>query len=334
MKKARQKKKKIPISIAALSFIILFKIILIISTNADNSIINPLLACEHKTNIAIEKAFFSSYGLFDDISNLMWERISKRYKETSIYKYPSDPLRNIEDEQKWLNENLIPNFSCPHVERVGKGEGVKYICYPDRIVRTKEEVERKNRFDKVGDKGEADCLVYSIGCAGDFSFEYALAERYDKQCEIHVFDPANWERKEDVEKKKIHYHAWGIKSSYDLESKSVVWPKGRRGGFKTFEETLDLLGHHNRTVDLFKIDCEGCEWSTYRDWLKFGFRQILMETHGVPQPQGGNGRWYQKPMDVTQFYKDFEEHGYALFSTDQNGLGMEMSYIKLDNEVL
>ena len=82
-------------------------------------------------------------------------------------------------------------------------------------------------------------------------------------------------------------------------------------------------------IDILKIDCEGCEWSTYKDWIKFGFRQILIETHGVPQPKGGNGRWYKKSMNVTHFYDDFKKHGYALFSTDQNGLGMEMSYIKL-----
>jgi hypothetical protein len=38
-------------------------------------------------------------------------------------------------------------------------------------------------------------------------------------------------------------------STYD-NSKSVVWPKGRGGGFKTFPETLELLGHQNRTIDI------------------------------------------------------------------------------------
>ena len=92
-----------------------------------------------------------------------------------------------------------------------------------------------------------------------------------------------------------------MKSSYDLESKSVVWPKGRGGVFNTFDETLDKLDRRDRTIDIFKIDCEGCEWSTYKDWIGFGFRQILVETHGVPQPNGGTRRWYKKPMDVTDF---------------------------------
>ena len=283
------------------------------------------------TSTSTSKAQDASYGLFDDVTDLMWERLWKKYRSTSLYSNPKNPLKGVDDEKKWLSNNPQPNFACPHIDRVGSGEGVKYICYPERVVRKRDEPAR-TKFDKKGDaESESPCLVYSIGCAGDFSFEYALSEKYNNECEVHVFDPANWERKEDKEKKNIHYHAWGMKSTYDFESKSVVWPKGRGGGFKTFQETIDELGHQDRTIDLFKIDCEGCEWSNYKDWIGFGFRQILMEIHGVPQPNGGDGRWYKKPMNITDFFQDFDDHGYALFSADQNGLGMELSYVKLDN---
>jgi hypothetical protein len=65
-----------------------------------------------------------------------------------------------------------------------------------------------------------------------------------------------------------------------------------------------------------------------------GFRQILIETHGVPSPRGTPGaRWYQKPMDVSEYYKAFLDHGYALYSKDLVGeLAMELSFIKLHED--
>ena len=137
---------------------------------------------------------------------------------------------------------------------MGGGEGTKFLCYPHRLIR----------------KEKKDCLVYSIGCAGDFNFEDAMSKKYSKECEIHVFDPANWTRSNDVHEKNIHYHPWGLASTYDIKSKSAVWPKGYGGVYKTFPETIEILCRQDRTIDIFKIDCEGCKWSTHKDWIGFG----------------------------------------------------------------
>eukprot|EP00586_Coscinodiscus_wailesii_P014137 CAMPEP_0172507560 /NCGR_PEP_ID=MMETSP1066-20121228/204629_1 /TAXON_ID=671091 /ORGANISM="Coscinodiscus wailesii, Strain CCMP2513" /LENGTH=254 /DNA_ID=CAMNT_0013285143 /DNA_START=496 /DNA_END=1260 /DNA_ORIENTATION=+ len=241
----------------------------------------------------------------------------------------------INNEEWWLEHNMIPHFNCPHLEKLGgKGhEGTKFVCNPQRLVHDDDD---KNANDHNGHKKKKDCLIYSVVCGGnggDFLFEDAIYEMHGKGCETHIFDPADWTRKGDVENKNIHYHAWGIKSSYDAQSKSIIWPAGRRGDLKTFQETLKRLGHENRTIDIFKIDCEGCEYSTHKDWIGFGARQILLEIHGVPQPQGGTGRWYQKAMNVSEYYKDFLDNGYALFSRDPNGaLGLELSFIKLHQD--
>mmetsp|Transcript_75631 Transcript_75631/g.210096 ORF Transcript_75631/g.210096 Transcript_75631/m.210096 type:complete len:107 (-) Transcript_75631:48-368(-) len=58
---------------------------------------------------------------------------------------------------------------------------------------------------------------------------------------------------------------------------------------------MELLGHDaSRTIDLLKIDCEGCELSTLRDWTHLDIRQILIEVHGVPSPRGTpKARWYE-----------------------------------------
>ena len=220
-------------------------------------------------------AFKESYGLFDDISEPMWNRMKSRFQTSSIYSHPQDPLKGSKNEIGWLQENLWPNFNCPHMERVGSGEGRKFVCYQHRLARdVKEKLKEKKDEDKTKDtskgKQESNCLVYSIGCAGNFAFEDDISKRYNKECEVHVFDPANWARKDDDVNRNIHYHAWGMASTYDKKSQSRVWPAGRGGEFKTFPETIKLLGHEDRIIDLFKIDCEGCEWYTYKDWIGFG----------------------------------------------------------------
>jgi hypothetical protein len=74
--------------------------------------------------------------------------------------------------------------------------------------------------------------------------------------------------------------------------------------------TVKLLGHDQLDViDVFKIDCESCEWETYQDWLAPGIpmlQQIQVEVHGAPG---------QKALD---FYDGFEHAGYLRFHKEPN----------------
>eukprot|EP00546_Thalassionema_frauenfeldii_P013283 CAMPEP_0178926918 /NCGR_PEP_ID=MMETSP0786-20121207/18842_1 /TAXON_ID=186022 /ORGANISM="Thalassionema frauenfeldii, Strain CCMP 1798" /LENGTH=353 /DNA_ID=CAMNT_0020602179 /DNA_START=9 /DNA_END=1070 /DNA_ORIENTATION=+ len=262
-----------------------------------------------------------TFGLLDTIPNDAWEQIKKRTLSTSWFANPQNPLEHVNNPGLWNEQNMIPNFDCPSKEMVPprnkKGE-TKYVCNPQRLAYP----------EKKG------CLIYSFGCAGDFSFEDEIFQMHNKECEIHVFDPAKaWERENDVPNKNIHYHAWGLRSTYD-DSKSVVWPKGRGGGFKTFPETLQELGHVGRTIDILKIDCEGCEWSTVQDWIHLGIQQILIELHGVPSPKGTpNQRWYKKPLNLTEYYGLYKDNGYVLYNKERNGeLSLELCFLKLSSE--
>ena len=274
---------------------------------------------DNKKNLAYEQ----SYGLLNNISNTQWEELRQKTKQRSWFANPENPLDRIDDTVWWNAHNLLPTFDCPQLGRIGSGpatdkEGTKMMCAPQNF------------------RHRGDCLIYSIGSAGNYRWEDDVAKMHNYQCEIHVFDPADsFARPGDVENKNIHYHAWGIVSSYDQESKSVVWPKGRGGGFKTFAQTLEELNHKDRIMDIFKIDCEGCEWSSHKDWIGHGMRQILIETHGVPTPRGTpKARWYQRPMNVVEdYWKDFADNGYALYSRDPNGeLGMELAFMKLTDD--
>jgi len=261
-----------------------------------------------------------SFGLLTE-TNADWEAIRQRTISKSWYGNPDNPLENVTNAAYWNQHNMNPTFDCPQAEKVGGSESgeTKYVCNPKRLAYPGK---------------EGGCLIYSFGCAGDFKFEDAIHKMHGVNCEVHIFDPAKaWERPGDAENKNIHYHAWGLVSTYDA-TKSVVWPKGRGGAFKTFPEIIDILGHRNRTIDVLKIDCEGCEWSTHKDWIHLGIRQILIEVHGVPSPHGTpTARWYQRPLNLSEYYQSYIVNGYALFNKDPNGaLSLELCFIKLQND--
>ena len=128
------------------------------------------------------------------------------------------------------------------------------------------------RFGPGGDGGklvcldvlslQADCFVLSVGVGGapdqppDFRFETDF-HRHFPNCAIHVYDGTNFGR-------------------------------GRITGapeFLTFfpENFTPLTGarYRGKRIDLFKIDCEGCEFTTIRPLLQLAHVvQINMELHG------------------------------------------------------
>ena len=191
-------------------------------------------------------AYLHSFGIFDDIPNEEWEQLRAMTRRSSWYAESDNPLADVYDAPLWNKKNMNPTFVCPRMGSVGQGgQRTKLMCNPERLAHRMTD-DYPNGTGAWG--RSANCLIYSVGSAGDFSFEDDIARMHKNKCEIHVFDPADWSRKDDAARKNIHYHAWGMKSTYD-ESPSVVWPRGQKGGFKTFPETMALLGHdYNRTI--------------------------------------------------------------------------------------
>ena len=163
----------------------------------------------------------------------------------------------------------------------------------------------------------------------DGLYELLQDDDHHNHCEIHVFDPdPRYARPDDPVTKNIHYHAWGLKSSY---ASTPEW-----GGFEflTIQETLQRLNHTSRRIDIFKIDCEGCEWSSYRDWLDpniADIRNILIETHMMKQGiQTGS-----------QFFESFLDRGFVPYSKEANthpaappGRLFEWGFIRLHPDFL
>merc|ERR1712094_50071 len=76
------------------------------------------------------------------------------------------------------------------------------------------------------------------------------------------------------------------------------------------------LNHTGRSIDIFKIDCEGCEWNTYKSWFGSGvYIQIQIELHGVNS-------------QTHAFFKFLFDLGYVIFHKESNTLGCSGSCIE------
>lgn len=275
----------------------------------------------HKNN-NYELAKHQSLGFFDDITEPHWElmrdRVRKRVNHcTNPINYcPQNPNQPLLEGKSgdWYQDNWEPDFTCLHERRIGgMGDGPKWVCDPHRI---------------ASDSGNAadGCLVYSVGSNGVFGFEEAVLKDISSNCEIHTFDPelqgADFS---SIAPDGVHYHAWGIEDKGNAKSKTMPLEPG---AFKTLQQTVQELGHAGRTVDIFKIDCEGCEWMTFDDWFDADvmLRQILVEVHGV-----------NKHGNMDNFFQKMQEEGYVTFHKEpnikysySNFFAVEYAMLKLD----
>jgi Methyltransferase domain len=221
-----------------------------------------------------------SFGFFDDIADENWRQRQRRayahkhYRSAAVHRVNDDT-----DPSRWYMLNYFPMFSCPNQERIGgAGDGAKWVCDPLRL---KKQTKTKDKYGRGRSSAEQStttvpaydatpqkavtlpapdvdnnnkCLVYSVGCSGNYDFEDGLVELLGAgTCEIHVFDLSqDYTRPGDAHTNDIHFHYWGLKSSYDKSGLSSKYT------YKTLYETMQELGHIGRTIDLFKIDCEGC----------------------------------------------------------------------------
>ena len=119
-------------------------------------------------------------------------------------------------------------------------------------------------------------------------------------------------------------HAWGLKPTYGEVVSYGTFMEKKKGfqglDFFTLAETVARLGHTGRMIDIFKIDCEGCEWSTLKDLLDKNIQQILVEVHSVYN-------------NSDQFFDDLHDGGYVTFHKEPNlpsgAKCIEFSFLKL-----
>ena len=255
-----------------------------------------------------------SLGFFNDIPSHTWIKMRDKVQSMSpnfnTYYLPWDiseagKIGRRNTPGAFYQNHYEPDFICQHEGRIGRlGDGGKWICDPHRIAMQDE------------------CLVYSVGSNNDFSFEESVLKDIGPHCEIHTFDFGNFKEgaakvgyrlHNGVNKTAVNYHQYGL--GLDQPPK-----------YKSLQTVVKEQGHENRVIDIFKIDCEGCEWETAKHWFEADvtLRQIQVELH-------------KSNMETTpQFFDMMYDNDYVITHKEANiewtnaqGTCIEYAFLKL-----
>jgi hypothetical protein len=179
-----------------------------------------------------------------------------------------------------------PEWTCPYEERIGPhlvniGDGPKFLCAPHML--------------KSG-------LVYSIGSANQFSFERGI-RRFCFNCKIHTFDGTVGNPKVPTALRGLSFHSWNIASEPSNGSKVIS---------KSPKETLaEVHGTPNVTLEVLKMDCEGCEFEVLPRLLELApSNQVLVEIHRKKSFAALRG-----------LLRLMRSHGYLIFHKERNSWG-------------
>jgi len=219
---------------------------------------------EHPVSDDYMLAKIQSHGLFQTLSQSKWLSIQEQVKQNR---------KKQKETSNWIrhgDRSWHADFNCPYQHGVGE----RTICHPLGI--------GKASSDRLA-KGQNDCLVYSVvSDVKDLTFEKALL-RVLGTCEIHVFSSHGLPNGVNPPP-NVHLHTWGFRGSKNSANLN------ESNDLKSMQETIRLLGHEGKTVDLFMLDCDHCELNTFQDWFykltrggnqhAVDFMQIMVNVHG------------------------------------------------------
>lgn len=220
--------------------------------------------------------------------------------------------------------------SCGRLTRLGAdGDGGKLVCDVHSLVR-------------AGQR----CLVVSVGSNGESSFERAVHE-INPHCEVHVYDhtlsaaklsalpiknPTRRHKKLRVQLQKgARTRADSVLTSAASTRIDLLNVEERIFRFypERFNATSEQVRRYRgRTVQILKLDCDGCEFTALPTWLDRGIctHQVLLELHAADNGAifgpmgilGGAGDARQRIYATHALLARMEAHELAVFSVEPN----------------
>lgn len=266
----------------------------------------------------------SCQKILNDLDDKFDRRRDAR-QEAAPEKSPKGSKRNFDPYE--------PEATCVDEERFGSeerysafGDGPKFVCGVDVIAEKAK--KKKNLSGSNGGSGDGDggdrsddadagggdgCLVYSVGSNNDVRFEKAVHD-FAPGCEVHTFDPTLADEP-FVGVEYATFHPWGLGTDGGKEGDTMHGRKNA-GDRKSFETIIRELGHEDRTIDVLKIDCQGCEYAAMPPLFdlmaegKVRVDQVLIELHDRGEP-------------LRDFFESADRAKLRVFHKERNGWGCE-----------
>ena len=243
---------------------------------------------QNATSSSLTISSTESYAFFDEDENI-WQR-KKSIHQRQVLRQTID--FNSDLGRKYFQYHWEPTWKCNFEERVGNiGDGGKWICDPFRLQHTNS------------------CQVISVGSNNEYSFENAIHE-LNPNCRIATFDHTVVNPSPPP---FVEFYPFGIGTD-------------NSGNIINLKTALEIAGMIDGSIDILKIDCEGCEYSVYSEFYSPGvfLRQILIEIH------------YQgKTLTDSMMHKLTNDGHYVIFHKEPNTNGcagdcVEYGFLKLN----
>lgn len=204
--------------------------------------------------------------------------------------------------------------SSSSVARTGQNTQLESDSLPSLSLSARPKKTQQKQQQQRGQKQQQHepCLVYSIGSNNNIRFEQAVKKHIG--CEIHTFDPTL--RSEFIGSDYATFHPWGL----GVDGEVIHFQQDKIDATFTaysMDRIVQKLGHVGRKIDILKIDCEHCEYTTMPpvfDAVAAGslqIDQILIELHREP---------YET---LTDFFASADRAGYRITHKERNGWGCE-----------
>ena len=220
--------------------------------------------------------------------------------------------------------------------KVVHGKAMNYTCQNASVPRPLRQMGRRGYGTRDADSWHVcydgwrpwvdGCTGVSIGIGGEWSFEDGLAQRIG--CRLWAYDPTEQlaaSHSKHAEMVSTHY---GGRMKFDLiglggEVAQFNTDSRRYGKFDQSKNNIKTLGSILAPlppiIDVLKIDCEGCEWTSFTEIahrqprLLSRVRMILLEVHSI-------GRYGMNKVTQVDRLLDFliNVHGFRVYNTGFN----------------